>query len=361
MSARPRPAPLMIRLSTAVASVLLVTACGGSDGGSDSDSDAGSTGAAAEEPAADPCADLEGKVVTLVVGYSPGGGYDTYARMLAPALSEQLGAEVVVENQPGAGGLLALNNLRAGPKDGTQIAIMNGIGAGGAALAGAEGVQFELDELSYIGRLAGDAQLIVGAADGEYQDWQDVQESTGFQFGGTGPGASDYVTPALLISMLDLEGAELITGFDGSSEVEFALLQGEVDGMSGQVDSRRAAIENGDQVPLLVIDRERPDLAADTPTILELDLDEQQKELAEAHLDLLDIGRPIVGPADMEEDALTCLRTAFDAAVEDPDLLAEAEAQERPLNPLSGEELDELVDELVDAPESYITVLEDSF
>ena len=361
MFALPKPVPLTVRLSAALASALLLAACGGSGSGSDGQSGGTEAEGGQAESQAEPCAELEGEVVELVVGYSPGGGYDTYARMFAPYLAEELGAEVVVKNQPGAGGLLALNSLQAASKDGTTIAIMNGIGAGGAALAGAEGVQFGLDELSYIGRLAGDAQLIVGKADGEYQDWQDVQESTGFQFGGTGPGASDYVTPALLIAMFDLQDAELVTGFDGSSEVELALLQGEVDGMSGQVDSRRAAIENGEQVPLLVIDRERPDLAADTPTILELELDEEQQELAEAHLDLLDIGRPIVGPADMEESALTCLRTAFDAAVENPDLVAEAEAQERPLNPLSGEELDELVQGLIEAPEAYLTVLEESF
>ena len=352
MSPFPKPAPLRAGVPVALASALLLTACGGSD--------SGSSDASGDAPS-DPCAGLEGEVVSLVVPYSPGGGYDTYARMFAPYLGEELGADVIVENQPGAGGLLALNSLEAADKDGTTIAIMNGIGAGGAALAGAEGVQFELDGLSYVGRLAGDAQLIVGAADGEYQDWQDVMESTGFQFGGTGPGASDYVTPALLIPMFDLEGAELVTGYDGSSEVELALLQGDVDGMSGQVDSRRGAIENGDQVPLLVIDRERPDLAADTPTILELDLSEEQQLLAEAHLDLLDIGRPIVGPAEMEESALTCLRTAFDAAVQNPDLLAEAESQERPLNPLTGDELDEVVDGLMNAPEDYIAVLKESF
>ncbi len=356
MPALLRPPFLAARLSVSLACAVLVAACGGSDSGSGS-----SATGAAEEPPADACADLKGDVVKLVVGYSPGGGYDTYARMVAPYLAEELEAEVVIENQPGAGGLLALNSLQAASKDGTTIAIMNGIGAGGAALAGAEGVQFELDELSYIGRLAGDSQLIVGRADGEYKDWQDVQQSTGFQFGGTGPGASDYVTPALLISMFDLKNAELVTGFDGSSEVELALLQGEVDGMSGQVDSRRAAIEAGDQVPLLVVDRERPEVAADTQTILELELDAEQQELAEAHLNLLDIGRPLVGPPGMEESALTCLRTAFDAAVENPDLVAEADAQERPLNPLSGKELDQLVDGLLNAPESYLTVLEESF
>jgi tripartite-type tricarboxylate transporter receptor subunit TctC len=281
--------------------------------------------------------------------------------MVAPTLAEKLGAEVIVQNQPGAGGLLALNNLRTADADGTVIGIMNGIGAGGASLAEAEGADFRLDELSYLGRLAGDAQMIVSAGEGPYQTWEDVQASTGFRFGSTGPGASDYVTPSMLIAMFDLQGATLVPGFDGSSEVEVALLQGNVDGMSGQLDSRRAALESGDQTALITVDRERADIAPDTPTLLELDLTEEQTELAEAHLNLLDLGRPLVGPPDMDEDALTCLRTALGEAVEDPELQREAEEQQRPLNYLSGEELDEVVDGLLNAPESYLQVLRDSF
>jgi tripartite-type tricarboxylate transporter receptor subunit TctC len=265
-------------LSAALLAGVLLTACGGAE-----------TSPAAS--GAGHCADLEGERVTLVVGYSPGGGYDVYARLLAPTLAEKLGADVIVENQPGAGGLLALNNLQAADKDGTVIGIMNGIGAGGAALAGAEGV----------------------------------------------------------------------TGFDGSSEVEVALLQGYVDGMSGQLDSRRPALESGDQTPLLTVDRERAGIAHDTPTLLELDLTDEQRELAESHLNLLDLGRPIVGPPGMDGAALTCLRTAFDEAVADPELVATAEAQDRPLNPLTGQELDEVVRGLQDAPAEYLQVLRSSF
>src|ERR1700733_13707986 len=77
-----------------------------------------------------------GKTVRLIVGYGPGGGYDAYARMIAPYLTHDLGASVVVENQPGAGGLTALNNLYVASPDGLQIMIVNGSGAGLAQLVG---------------------------------------------------------------------------------------------------------------------------------------------------------------------------------------------------------------------------------
>src|SRR5258706_13448773 len=68
----------------------------------------------------------KGKTVKMIVGYGPGGGYDVYARMLAPHLSKVLGATVVVENQPGAGGLNALDKLYAAPPDGLQLMLANG-------------------------------------------------------------------------------------------------------------------------------------------------------------------------------------------------------------------------------------------
>ncbi|MDQ3483811.1 MAG: tripartite tricarboxylate transporter substrate-binding protein [Actinomycetota bacterium] len=350
MKLRPR---LVRPLPALVACALLLTACA---------SDDTDTAAPAETTRADAdaCTGLEGEIVTLVVPYSPGGGYDSYARQVAPTLGEKIGATVVVENKPGAGGLLAINELLAADADGTRIAIMNGIGTGGASIAGAEGAKFELDQLSYIGRVAGDAQMIVSAGDGQYKTWEDVQAASGFKFGSTGPGASDFVTPSLLISVFDLD-AKLVTGYEGSSEVELALLQGSVDGMSGQLDSRQAALDSGDQTALVTFDRERPEIAPNTPTVLELELDEDQKVLIEAHLNLLDVGRPLVGPPDMDEAALECLRGALAETVEDPELVAQAEEAKRPFNYLSGEELDEAITGLLDAPKEYVTVLTESF
>jgi tripartite-type tricarboxylate transporter receptor subunit TctC len=338
---------------------LLLSACGGSS--SETASPGSGTGGGTAAPAADPCAELKGKTVKLVVGFSPGGGYDTYSRLIAPTLGEKIGAEVVVENQPGAGGLKALNSLRTADGDGTTIGIMNGPGSGAASLAGAPGADFKLNDLSYIGRIAGDAQLVVTNGTGKYDTWEDVKKSTGFRWGATGPGASDFVTSSLLIDVFNLKDSKVISGFDGSSEVQLAMAQGNVDGATGQVDSRRSAVKSGEQQVVLTFDNDRSDVAPDTPTVLELDVDERQKKLLEAHLDLLNVGRPLIGPADMDADALTCLRGALAETAKDPELLAEAKESKRPLNFLSGEELDKAVADLLQAPPEYIKVLKASF
>src|ERR1700736_3050409 len=94
---------------------------------------------------------FNGKTVRLVVGYGPGGGYDAYARMIAPHLSKALGASVMVENQPGAGGLVALNRIYTAVPDGLTMMIVNGTGAALSQLTEQVGVRYDLGQLGYLG------------------------------------------------------------------------------------------------------------------------------------------------------------------------------------------------------------------
>jgi tripartite-type tricarboxylate transporter receptor subunit TctC len=340
--------PLRRGLQSAVALGLGVGLLAGCNSSGESDAAAAEGGS---------CSSLEGEDISLVVPYEPGGGYDSYARLVAPYLEEEIGATIAVQNNPGAGGLLALNNLLTEDTDGTQIAIMNGVGAGGSSIAGAQGASFSLSDFTYIGRVASDPSLIVTSATGPYQTFADVQGASGFRWGSTGPGAEDYVNTSLLSEVFDID-AEVVTGFPGSGETELAVLQGSIDGMSGNMTSRRSAVEDGSQTPVLVMGDAAPDwLPEDVPLVTDLDMTEDQSSIIDAHLALIEIGRPLVGPPDMDEDATTCLRDAMAAALEDPELVAESEEQERELNFLPGADYDELVQRIQDAPAEYADLL----
>ncbi|HLU59711.1 MAG TPA: tripartite tricarboxylate transporter substrate-binding protein [Pseudonocardia sp.] len=303
------------------------------------------------------CSSLEGETVSLVVPYEPGGGYDSYARLLAPYLEQNTGATIAVQNRPGAGGLLALNNLLTERPDGTTIAIMNGVGAGGSSLAGAEGAQFSLDDFTYIGRVVSEPPLIVTSANGPYQTFDAVRQAQGFRWGSTGPGAEDYVTASLLSRVFEID-AEVVTGFPGSGETELAILQGALDGMSGNPGSRRQAIEEGTQTPVLRMGEQPPSwLQADVPWVRDVPMSDEQRALIDAHLALIEIGRPLVGPPGMDEAATTCWREAMAAAMANPDLLAAAQQQERELAFLPGAELDTLVQRILSAPPHYRELL----
>ena len=331
---------------------LLIAGCGAASSNND-------TRAAA--PTED-CESLKGKTISLVVPFSPGGGYDSYARLIAPDLGKALNAKVIVKNEPGAGGLVAINGIVKAKGDGTEIAIMNGAGTAAAVLAEAEGASFSLDDLSYIGRVGENNTVLVTAETSSYETWKDVEESDGFRFGSSGRGSSDYITAALLIDAFGLKNSEIVTGFGGQSEVELALLQGNVDGLAGPADSRRAGIASGEQIPLLSVAPERVPEAPDTRVFSELDLSERQDLLLNAHQTVNELGRPLVGPADMDPTALECLRGALETIAEDEKLLAEADKQFRPISYVSGKDLeDDVIARIKDLPEEYLSVLKQSF
>ena len=328
-------------------------------------------GCATAPPAADPsgdvgaadCTPLKGKTVSLVVPFSTGGGYDTFARLIAPALGEALDAQVIVENQPGAGGLVAINGIVHAAPDGTKIAIMNGAGAAASILGGAEGADFGFDDLSYIGRVGAENTILVSSADSEYKTWDDVLESDGFRFGSTGPGASDYVMPTILMEAFGLENAEIITGFPGQAETALALLQGNVDGVTGPADTRRPGVVSGESTPLLSITMDPPeDFASDAAYIGEMDLTDKQETLVASHIKVNELGRPLVAPAGMEPSTLECLREAYDTAAHDEKVLEQAAAQNRPIAYVSGEDVEnKIIEDIKNLPEEYLTVLKAAF
>ena len=109
--------------------------------------------ALALEPARAQTDHYKGKTVRLVVGYGPGGGYDVYARLIAPAIGRALGATVIVENQPGAGGMVALNRMYAAQPDGLSFMIVNGTGAGLSQLMELSGVRYDLSKVGHLGKI----------------------------------------------------------------------------------------------------------------------------------------------------------------------------------------------------------------
>lgn len=313
----------------------------------------------------DPCEALSGKRLTLTVTYGPGGGYDTYARLLAPELGEAINAEIIVENKEGAGGLLALNSLIAsGRTDGTEFLIMNGVGTVASVLAEAEGADFSLDDLSYIGRVATDDAVLVTGADSGYKTIEDVLTKGGFTFGSTGPGSSNYVWPAVLMEAFDLEasGSRIISGFGGSGDITLAVLQGNVSGYSGTSSSIQGNVEAGELIPLLGLS-DRPTAASgDSPLIEDLELTQEQSDLLNTHMIASLLGRALVGPADMDTGALQCLRDGLDEVVNDEEFIAEALEAGRPFSYIAGDVVQtEVIDALRDLPESYLSVLKAAY
>lgn len=312
--------------------------------------------------AAESCSSFKGKTIELVIPYNAGGGYDVLSRVIIPGIENALDAKVIPMNKPGAGGLLAINQLTTAPADGSQIAIVNGTGAAAAILAGAQGPEFGFDDLSYIGRVAVDDLVVTTNADSDYQTWEDVMKSDGFRFGSTGRGSSDYIVANALIKAFDLKNAEVVVGFNSQAETDLALIQGNVDAIAGPLDSRRTSIENGETIVPLSFADEAPAVAPDATVFSELDLSADAEEIINGIKLLTEYGRPLVAPAGMDEQTRGCLQDALAAAVEDPEVLEQAEKMQRELSYLSGEELaNDVVPAFDELPANFIDVLKASY
>ncbi|WP_139007012.1 Bug family tripartite tricarboxylate transporter substrate binding protein [Arthrobacter crystallopoietes] len=334
-----------ILVGVAVTAALVLTGC----------SAASSAGPATEEEATET---LKGKTITLVVPFDPGGGYDAYARMLAPELGEELGATVVVENKPGAGGILATNELINQKPDGTTIALFNGPGHLGAALAQTDGVNYDANAISYIGQISSEPDVVVAA--GTNAQISDVSSMNGKRFAATGPGSNEYVDPVVINELLGWNN-DIVTGFASSNEASLAVAQGNIELHSRSLGSQQPGIKAGDLKPVLVIGENRGEEGIEgVPTLAE-SVPADKKELAELHSELVSSGRIIGAPPEVPETTLNVLRDAFETVVSDPSFQKAAEQSGRPVHFTSGEDVQTMVSALMQSPTEYVDLVKKAY
>ncbi len=303
-----------------------------------------------------------GETLEFVVPFDPGGGYDAYARAMAPYLGDCLGAEVVVMNEPGAGGLLATNRTSAADADERRIQITNTVGNVSAQIAQADGVQYDMAEFSMIGRVAAPADSVAVAADGDIQDFEQILDAEQpVRFVATGPGSNEYIVPNILAAIYNFP-VEMITGFPGSGEARLAVVSGDADAHVQSWDSQLSAVEAGEVRSVLLASDEGVDQLPTTPTVMDFEpSSEEGEEIREDLVALESTGRGIVAPPGLSDDRLTALREAFECAVGNDSLISELDEQERPLAVMAGAEWEELVEEVLGASERFQSIVADSF
>jgi len=305
---------------------------------------------------------LEGETIEFVVPYEAGGGYDQYARILAPFLADCVGAEVIVVNEPGAGGLLATNNTAIAPPDGTRIQLLNTPGAIAAQLSQAEGVQFDLTEMSWLGRVAAEPDVVAVGPESEFETFQDLTEAERpVRFAATGPGGTSYLLPTVLAPVYDFE-LDIVTGFAGSGEMQAAVTRGDTDALTMVLDAAAASFEAGDLRPLVLVGAEDGE-SGDVPTVADFPpVGETEQQVLDSYVALVQTARSVAAPPGLSEDILASLREGLECAFADDALQAQAEAAGRPLDPLPGDETAELVESvLLNSPEAFRELVRQSF
>jgi tripartite-type tricarboxylate transporter receptor subunit TctC len=300
-----------------------------------------------------------GRTVTLIVGYSAGGGYDTYSRILARHLGRHIPGTptIVVQNMPGAGSLKMTNYLyNVAPKDGSTIGIFSR-GMAMEPLIGGTNVAFDSTKMTWLGSGTNEVSVFVTWHTSPVKTWHDVVTKD-FTVGGEGSG-SDPDTYALLLKNAFGAKLRLITGYPGTAEIAIALERGEVDSRASWSWSSLKTLkpnwiaEKKVNFPVQLNLTKGAELQ-DVPLITEFATSDKQRQMLKLILSRQEMARPYAAPPGIPEDRKAALRKAFDETWADPELLAEMKARGQEVNPVSGAALDKLIAELYATPKAVV-------
>jgi tripartite-type tricarboxylate transporter receptor subunit TctC len=312
--------------------------------------------AGAEEAAAF----YKGKQVTIVVGTSAGGGYDTYARLIARHMSKHIPGNpgVIVANMPGAGSNIAANYLYyAAPKDGTFIGALQGT-AVVEPLFGSTPIRHDPSKFEYLGSANDDVYICVVRSDAGVSGFADVLRKEVIA------GASSQASTADFSTLLDnVLGAKLkvVVGYAGSREISLAIEKGEVQAVCGVAwpsykVTNPGWFERGVVKVIVQLNAKGyPELnAAGIPLAVDFARTPEQRAIMELFFSQTKFGRPYVAAPDVPKDRVAILRSAFTETLRDPDLIAEARRLSLDVDQVSGDELQALVAKLYLAPPELI-------
>lgn len=285
-------------------------------------------------------------VIKWIVPYDPGGGYDEYARMIAPYMEKYTGSRVDIVNMPGSGGMKGAVEIFNSPSDGTYIGIINGSAMVTNQLAEIEGANYKVGQYSYLGRMVSDPRVFVAAANSGIDSFEDMQaDGETAIVGATGLGGSTYVDAVIIGDVFGVD-QKVVHGFDRSGDIRTAMLRGDVDAMWGSLGSALEGIAAGEHKVILHAEKEARPEFGDAPSIYEVAEKSEDPEHAMKVLRsweaLNAVGRPVAAPPGVPEDRLDFLQSAFDQAMNDPEFVKFAQDNKRDLLYASGDEMAEI-------------------
>ena len=297
----------------------------------------------------------KGKQVDLYIGYSVGGGYDIYARILARHLGKHLpGNPVVVpKNMEGAGSLRLANWLyQAAPRNGTAFGTI-GRGIAFDPLLGGQGAQFKATDFDWIGSANDEVSVCVAWAKSGVTRFEELY-SRELIVGGTGATADTDLFPRVMNGVLGTR-FRLVSGYPGGNDITLAMERGEVDGRCGwswsSIKTNHPAwVKDGTLKLLVQLSLAKHADLPDVPLVMDLVRTEEQKAVLRLVFARQVMGRPFLAPPGVPKERLALLRKAFMQTLRDEAFLAEARKLNLEITPVSGEAVQDLVAEMYRTP-----------
>jgi tripartite-type tricarboxylate transporter receptor subunit TctC len=309
---------------------------------------------------------FKGKTVRFVVGYSAGGGFDIYTRVIARHFGKHLPGEptVIVENMPGAGSRLAASHVyKVAKPDGLTVGnFISGLLL--QQLFGAPGSDFEAQKFEYIGVGAKYVPVVFFTkASGitSMEKWMAARAP--LKLGGTAPGSSTDDVPKILRVALGLP-LRVVSGYKGFPQVKIAAEAGELDGACFGWDTLKSnmqhALQTGEAIPVLQTAGEPHRDLAKVPLAINYAKTDEARQLMQVGIhDLNDILRLYALSPGTPKEVVQAMRRAFAATMRDPEFLKEAEKSKLDVDPISGEDVEKTVKRIFQLSPSMLAKLKE--
>jgi tripartite-type tricarboxylate transporter receptor subunit TctC len=288
-----------------------------------------------------------GRQISLTVGSTAGGGYDTQARLVARHLGKHIPGNptIVVQNMPAAGSLAATNHMyNIAPKDGSAIALVQR----GMLLVknwNPSAVRFDLGKFNWIGSVNSEVALAASWHTAPHGTAQDLFEKE-LVVGATN-GIDPETTPRLLNALIGTK-FKVVTGYPGVTEVVLAMERGEVQGIGDwSVSSIKTA--RPDWIPqkkinvLMQIALQKDPEFAQVPFALDFVKNDADRKVMELYLTQKTVARPVLAPPGVPADRVAALRAGFAALAQDKDFLADSAKAKLDVAPIVGAEVDKVI------------------
>ena len=301
----------------------------------------------------------KGKSISLLIGFSVGGGYDLYARHLARHMGKHIPGKptILPQNMAGAGSLRAAAFLyTAAPKDGTAIGTFARTTGINPLLE--SGATFDGTKFSWLGSVTDDTSVCVTWHTSPVKNWKDFLEKP-VTLGGQGPSSEPDIFARLYKNVFNAP-VKLVAGYPGTNEITLAMERGEVDGLCGlswsTIKGRHGQWMRDKKINILMqaAFRKEPEMGPDVPLVMEQTKDPEKLQILKLILSAQEMARPFAAPPGIPADRKAALIAAFDATMKDPEFLADAKKLNIDVNPVSAASLNKLLAELYATPKDVV-------
>lgn len=296
-------------------------------------------------PAMSADAFYKNRTINFIIGSAPGGGYDTYSRLLVTHLGQHLDGSprLVAQNMPGAGSIRAANYLyNVAPKDGTAIGMLDQA-IYLYQILGTPDLRADAAKFNWIGRILRNSAVLFARSDVPVHKIQDVFSR---ELIVSASGTASRLNWAVLKNVLGMK-FRLIEGYQGTGDSLLAVQRGEIDALSMEWPILRILgqplMRDGKINLLLQTGMEREADLPQVPRMIDLARDENERKLLELFSSPSLIGRSVVAPPGTAPERVAELRRAFTATMQDANFLADVKRAGLAISPLSGEELQKQV------------------